>query len=133
MELVPRPRLATRTGAPGASPQGQLPPRPSPRPAIRADELGSVRRLRLVHPRDRLGRRPFPGVPSELEGADGERLWRPGSPRAQRAQLAAAPDLADRPLAPRPARRMGGWLQYHPDQAGRRIDRGAPPCGPDPD
>ena len=41
---VPRPRLATRPAAPDSGAQGQLPPRPPPRRALRADELGSTSR-----------------------------------------------------------------------------------------
>src|SRR3954447_6568450 len=104
MELVPRARLATRTGPPGPGPQGQLPPRAPPRQGVRADELGPVRRVRRADRLRRLGRRPLPGVSPELEGAAGGPLPRAGPSRPQRPQLALAVHVDDRPLATRPAR-----------------------------
>src|SRR3954451_10559128 len=107
MERVPRPGLAARAGAPSAGTKGQLPPRAAPREGILADELGPARSVRVPDPHHRLGRGPLPGVPAQLEAAIGRSLRSGGAPGVQRPELATAPDLADRPLASGPARRLG--------------------------
>src|SRR3954453_1889135 len=106
MERVPRARLAARAGAPSAGTQGQLPPRAAPREGIRADELGPARSVRVHDPRHRLGCGPLPGAPPQLEAAIGRSPRSGGAPGIQRPELVAAPDLADRPLASGPARRL---------------------------
>src|SRR3954471_20311288 len=99
MELVPRAGLAARAGAPGARPQGQLAPGSAAWDRLRAGELGPLRRVRVADRRGRVGRRPVPGVPPELGGANGPGLRRRGTPGSERPELAAATDLDHRPLA----------------------------------
>src|SRR3954466_2297575 len=108
MELVPWARLAARAQAPNPGPQGQLPPGPPTRRRVRADQLGPVRRVRRPDRLRRLGRRPLPGVPPELEEPAGESLPRRRPPGAQRPQLAPALHVPDRPLAPGFTRGLGG-------------------------